>query len=142
MMVLPTTAYSSWSARLKSGTVYDERNGVDWDHLVRSGDVREIAELTLHCPTGQTRTLDISEPGTAFQLKRASVMNGVHMRSAHIIGRIDDLNTGMCTAHIWDTFTGLVEEFHTCFDHFEAWRFGIEAPGELSRTAQGMSERL
>src|SRR5437868_1786878 len=112
MMLLPPNMYSYFSVRLKTGKEYYEREGVDWDWLVRSGDVHKIAELRLHCPNGVTRTLTIDEPGTAFQLKRASVMQGFgHMRTAHIIGKITNRETGECVCHGWDYFAGLFENY-------------------------------
>lgn len=117
-----------------------ERDGADWMHsLVESGDVRKITELRLHCPTGQVAVLPITQPGTAFQLKCAGLLQGHgQMRYAHIIGKIDNVDTGACTAHVWDTFYGLFENHTTSFKDFKAWRPGIDDIGAISPQAQGM----
>lgn len=143
MMLLPAEAYSYFSVLLRDGQELYERTGADWSHLVTSGRVRDIAELRLHCPDGHTYALTITEPGTAFQLKCASSMAGAgHMRTAHLIGRINDLAAGACTAYIWDMFAGRVYHHSTSFHRFTAWRAGVEDIGALSPQAQGMEARV
>lgn len=116
---------SYWAVRLSTGewlcearTKTDLRTGMerffDWSNdLVANGDVLKIRELWLLCPPsrtsplGNTARLDITEPGTAFQLKIATIDSSIVASSrtvqAHIIGRIDNKETGECTCYIWDT---------------------------------------
>lgn len=131
--------HSFWSVLLTSGEEYCEWNGCDWSKtLVETGKIHQIQELRLHCPTGQVAHLSVSFPSSAFQFKRAVFSHGMSRRVAHIIGRIDDRKTEACTAHIWDEERGLFLGFQTSFSAFSAWRDGIEAPGALSKQAQGM----
>lgn len=144
MMLLPPDAYSYFSVLLRDGQELHERAGADWARdIVDAHRTADIAELRLHCPNGWTYHLTITEPGTAFQLKCASSMAGVgHLRTAHLIGRIDDLAAGACTAYIWDMFAGRVYHHSTSFHRFTAWRVGVEDIGALSPQAQGMEARV
>jgi len=175
---------SWWRVVLTTGQVLSERQlrfdlrvgglrPFDWAHdLTDNGDVLKIKELYLECPPnqqhpgGQVIRLDISEPGTAFQFKTASVDTlGANQRvlEAQVIGRVDDKENGLCTCYIWDAkqggptynpkteqfiyLGGLVtqerdgevwQDYQTSIYTFGSWREGIAPIGALSHEVMGL----
>ena len=100
-------------ARIKVDLYNARERHFDWSNdLVAGGDVRRIAELWLLCPAsrtspfGNTARLVITEPGTAFQFKVATVDSSIAATSrqatAHIIGKVTNKETGDCDCFIWD----------------------------------------
>jgi hypothetical protein len=101
-------------ARVKTDVYQGRERHFDWVlDLVANGDVLKIQQLWLLCPPsktsplGNTARLDITEPGTAFQFKVATVDSSIvgpsiHGIQAHIIGRVDNKETGDCTCYIYD----------------------------------------
>lgn len=98
---------------MKTDLVKGGNRFFDWTlDLVANGDVLKITELWLLCPPsqtsplGNTARLNIEEPGTAFQLKIATVDSSVVESSrtmqAHIIGKVTNKETGDCDCYIWD----------------------------------------
>lgn len=138
-IALPSTLYSTWSVRLSTGLEVFEHNGADWaNDLIQTGDNRKIVEVRLHCPDSTVGVLVIAPGQAAFQLKCAGAFSdGMHRRYAHIVGRVDNCETGECTALIWDSFFGFFEH-HTNFNHFARWRPGIDDVGAISTQAQGI----
>jgi hypothetical protein len=113
-LVQPTVSH--WEAELTSGKVLNEREAktdllkgvtrlVDWSlDIVSTGDVRHIKQLRMYCPDGQVVALDITEPGTAFQLKVGNAMigGGGHSMIAQVIGHVANKETGECECYVWD----------------------------------------
>lgn len=119
---------SYWAVRLNTGEWMCEArlkvdlvNGIerfyDWSNdLVAGGDIMRITELWLLCPPshtspfGNTARLKITEPGTAFQLKVATVDSNIAASirtvQAHIIGKITNKETGECECYIYDNVQG------------------------------------
>lgn len=100
-------------ARLKVDIFSGTERLYDWSaDLVAGGDVMRITELWLLCPPsktsplGNTARLEITEPGTAFQFKIATVDSNIaaSMRSvqAHVIGKVVNKETGGCECFIYD----------------------------------------
>ncbi len=121
-----------WAVKFKSGKWVCERDivspfmaparSLDWTLDIQStGDWRAISELWLFCPQskespfGATAHLPISEPGTAFQLKVATMDSNFaeSQRSlqAHIIGRVNNFETGACDCWIYDYVLGALLVF-------------------------------
>jgi hypothetical protein len=121
--------------------------------MVTTGDIKKIAELWLLCPPnkenplGQVARLPITEPGTAFQFKIGFLDMGVSGTSgarsdrvAHLIGRVDDKETGDCTCFIWDNdWQRLSQPWHSTVYAFGTWRPEIAALGRLSFDVLGLS---
>jgi len=144
--------FSYWKVELTSGKELTEdalsfdfirgiRN-IDWAlDLVSTGDVGKIRELKLCTPHG-VASLPILEPYTAFQLKVGTkVLLGGSERvlQAHIIGRVDDRETGKCTAVIWDVIEQkLYLDYSTSIRNFKRWRDGVSDLGELSISVLGV----
>jgi hypothetical protein len=121
----------------------------DWTlDLVATGDVLKIKELWLFCPPnktsplGNTARLPITEPGTAFQFKTASVHGFAtdnKVIEAQIIGRVTNKETGECECFIWDyQLNCMSQPYKTSIYNFSSWRDGIVAPGLLSVEALGI----
>jgi hypothetical protein len=121
---------------------------VDWAlDIVGSGDngkqsdgQARIEELYLCTPQGEV-SLSISEPYTAFQLKRGTMdlLGWNRIIQAQIIGRLDDSETGRCTAYIWDVQEQrLYGEWQTYITNFAAWREGIIPIGALNLEPIGL----
>lgn len=100
-------------ARVKFDIYTGEYRYFDWSNdLVATGDVKKIKEIWLFCPPGKhapmgnTAHIPIIEPGTAFQFKVGMVDSNIVVSSksvqAHVIGRIDNKETGDCTCFIYD----------------------------------------
>jgi hypothetical protein len=114
-LVQPMTSH--WEVELTSGKVLNERETktdllkgmtrlVDWSlDLVATGDVRHIKQLRMYCPDVPLPVvLDITESGTAFQLKvgNVSIGGGGHSMIAQIIGKVTNKETGDCECYVWD----------------------------------------
>jgi hypothetical protein len=142
---------SFWSLMLASGKelqehslVFDFRRGglrvLDWSlDLVSTGDILKIKELRLHCPDRQVLSLIIEEPGTAFQLKIASMTvlaAGMYMQ-AHVIGKVLDKESGACVCKVWDREMGAFT-FTSSVYAFASWRPGIVPLGALSLDVLGL----
>ncbi len=142
---------SFWSAKLNNdkeinekSLIFDFRKGglrpLDWSlDLVSTSDIMKIKELTLHCPDGRSATLHITEPGTVFQLKIASmsVLTGGSQIQAHLIGKITDKVTGACRCMIWDREMGLIQHKTSIYD-FASWRPGVLPLKALSLDVLGL----
>lgn len=114
LLAQPVTSF--WEVELMSGKTLNERETktdllkgvtrlVDWSlDLVATGDVLKIKQLRMYCPDGQVYSLDITEPGTAFQLKVGNVMIGGLGRGliAQVIGKVTDKENGDCDCYVWD----------------------------------------
>lgn len=143
---------SYWRVTLLNGKTINEgqitfdfargTRNVGWlEDIVRSGDCERIRTLTLCTPEGEV-TLPILEPCTAFQLQRgtSSLFTGENIANCQIIGRVDDRQTGACTAVIWD----VQAEKHLYIDHFTSvkdfkpWRPGVANVGALSYSDVGL----
>lgn len=115
---------------------------VDWAlDIVGSGDNAKVAELILCTPHGNAH-MRINEPYTALQLKRGVMSmlgGGERIIEAQIIGRVDNKETGECTATIWDvTEQKLYLDHKTNVKHFTKWREGISDIGALSVEVVGV----
>lgn len=141
---------SYWRVTLTSGRVLSERSlfplqggrDVDWTlDLLTTGDILKVRELTLVCPGFKVGRLAISEPGSAFQFKTASVFaqdGRMDKRiEAQVIGRVDDKARGTCTCWIWDRQLGLIP-YHSNIFAFGSWREGIAPIGALSLDVVGL----
>lgn len=152
---------SYWRVELSTGkvwsqldTVYDPLRGkpehkyqrpLDWYlDLVSTGDVQRIKVLSLHSPGGDA-AIQIRQPGTAYQLNAAALlldmggMGGGRQKDAQIIGRVDDRATGEGVAYIWDVhMRQMYKDEQANIHHFQAWRPGIAALGELSWQNMGV----
>lgn len=118
---------------------------IEWrEDLIGSGDTAHIAEVHLVTPKGDA-CLFIGEAYTAFQTHRGTALpmaGGLRIMNAQIIGRVDNKETGECTAVIWDVQTQcLYTDFHTKITDFAAWRPGIAAPGSMNWRALGVELR-
>lgn len=124
-----------------TGRMVARQRAIEWkEDIVGSGDAARIAELSLVTPRGVV-SLDISTPYTAFQLKRGIVeaFSGKRYMEAQIIGRVEDKETGRCTAHIWDCkHRQLVVGFQTSVQSFERWHPDIIPPGALALEVVGI----
>lgn len=144
-----------WAAKLQDNRwlcELDTRNGrpFDWTlDAVDTGDVLRIRELWLFCPPnaisplGNTARLPITEPGTAFQFKVASLdgfLDGMERRiESQIIGRVDDKSTGACTCFIWDAQLKVMSQpWQSNIHRFGSWREGIAKIGALSPEVLGV----
>lgn len=113
---------SHWEVELTSGKTLSERETktdllkgatrlIDWSlDLTATGDVLKIKQLRLYCPDGQVHALDITEPGTAFQLKVGAAMMGAgniqRVFLAQLIGRVTNKEHGDCECYVWDARQG------------------------------------
>lgn len=151
---------SYWAVKLSTGkwcceldTRFEPRLGqsrpFDWTlDLVDTEDIHKVKELWLFCPPGpgnpmgSTARLPITEPGTAFQFKVASLHAlGANNRGveSQIIGRVEDKETQRCTCFIWDApLRAMSTPYETTLQHFGSWREGIAPIGALSHTVLGL----
>jgi hypothetical protein len=141
---------SYWRVTLASGRIVSEWSlfplqggrDADWTlDLLTTGDILKVRELTLVCPGFKVGQLAITEPGTAFQFKTASVFaqdGRMDKRiEAQVIGRVDDKERGTCTCWIWDRLLGLIP-YHSNIFAFGSWREGIASIGALSQDVVGV----
>lgn len=149
---------SYWKVKLSTGKTVVEgqlsfdllrgTRNVDWHLDICSGDAKYIQEIALCTPEGEF-PLAITTPYTAFQFQMGtlSFFGGKRVANAQIIGRVDDLETGACTAHIWDNqgdemepgvYKHLFLNHKTSVQHFETWRAGIPSPGKLAMEMMGV----
>jgi hypothetical protein len=150
---------SYWQVTLTSGKTFHEgqfvfdfihgSRNISWTNdIVSSGDSRNISELVLCTPEGNVN-LPILEPYTAFQLQRgtASLLTGERIVNCQIIGRVDDKDTGACTAIIWDAIGEDIEDGtkkHLYIDHFttiknfKKWRSNVADIGAISLDVVGV----
>lgn len=168
-----TTGEWVCEARIKTDVYKGVERHFDWSNdLVATGDVDRITQLWLLCPPsktsplGNTACLDITEPGTAFQLKLATVdsniVGSVKLPQAHIIGRVTNKETGACECFIWDEYEqGLLTPETMIYDpvtggarrdqdgnleyagrtninHFHSWRSSLAPPGRLELRTVGV----
>lgn len=138
MSIATQSASSYWSVVLENGqelsqagTKVDlaraEERPIDWSlDVVGTGDILKVKTLSLHCPNGQEVSLPIKEPGTAFQLHQAAAgaMSGLRFEIAHIIGRVDDRETGACTCWAWDATRGKMLHWQDNVRDMRAWKIG------------------
>jgi hypothetical protein len=150
---------SYWRVTLTTGKIINEgqlsfdflrgtRNVAWLEDIVGSGDYKNIREITLCTPEGEV-TLPIFEPYTAFQLQRGTtnLFTGGRIANCQIIGRLEDRESGACTAVIWD-MQGEQQTNGTCkhlyIDHsttvraFSAWREGVAPIGTLDYKVVGL----
>lgn len=140
---------SFWRIELTTGRTYSECTPVrgmdgmrplDWYlDVVATGDVRRIAVLSLYSPAGPV-ALKISEPNTAYILN-TNILNTITGNDpvAQAIGRVDDKETGVGIAFIWDCAIGqMYRDDQASVLHFAAWRPGIIPPGALNLNALGV----
>lgn len=147
---------SYWSVVLSNNRVWSQldmvsdtlrgRRGIDWYlDLVATGDARRIKELYIHTPRGDAG-LRIDVPGTAYQLNAAALCLDMsagtsgRQRDAQIIGRVDDRDTGVGIAYIWDVaMQRLYKDEAASVRNFAGWRPGIAALGALATEAMGVA---
>ena len=126
-----------------------ERQFEWYEDLVANGDCMRIKELWLLCPPnvlsplGNTARLPITEPGTAFDFKVAtadsSFTNTWKTQEAHIIGRVDNKETGDCTCFIWDErYSVLCQPYRTNTHKFGRWRENLPDFGEVAVEKAGV----
>lgn len=142
---------SYWKVKLTTGKEFSECDhsfdllrglrSVDWAlDVVGSGDNARIAELTLCTPQGDA-TMPITESYTAFQLKRgiSDLFTLNRTLQAQIIGRVDNKETGDCTAVIWDVVEQkLYIDHKTNVRNFKTWREGMADIGALNLEVVGV----
>lgn len=134
---------SYWSVILTTGKRYTEldvidsdpirgKRQVDWHQdIVATGDVARIAQLWLHTPQGDV-AIKIVEPRTAY-IFNASVMQFGRSKVAQVIGRVDDKDTGIGVAFIWDiAMQHIYRDDQANVHNFAAWRPGIPNIGALA----------
>jgi hypothetical protein len=128
---------------------------VDWAlDIVGSGDNARIEEIILCTPQGEVK-MPIREPKTAFQFKRGTmdILSNQRILQAQIIGRLENRETGLCTACIWDV-TGhdqysqegvllpekkhLYLDFVTSIQNFGAWHEDIVPVGAMYPVVIGL----
>ena len=146
---------SYWKVKLNTGKTFHEgqmafdflhgAHNMSWyEDIVGSGDNKYISEITLCTPQGDV-TIPILEPYTAFQFQRGtiSLFYGEKIANCQIIGRIDDKETGMCTAAIWDvqgdeTGKHLYIDYTTSIFNFKKWREGVADAGPMNYDVIGL----
>jgi hypothetical protein len=142
---------SYWQVILTTGRIWSEldtindptrgKRPLDWHlDLVATGDVARIAELWLQSPAGPV-ALKITEPNSAWILNTNITSNIYGTETvAQTIGRVDDKETGLGVAFIWDaSVQQMFKDEKACVRNFGAWRPGICAPGALNLTAVGLA---
>lgn len=152
---------SYWQVKLSTGKTVTEgqlafdftrgtRNIIWLQDIVGSGDNHRIQELTLCTPEGDV-SLAISAPCSAFQLQMGLVafFGNERIPNAQIIGRLDNRETGECTACIWDvqgeeqpdgTRKHLFTNHKTNVRSFTSWRGGIPHLGALNYGPVGLGD--
>ena len=152
--------YAFWAVKFKNDkwvseldVVSDEGHGgkrlLDWTlDLVTTGDVTRIKQLWLFCPPnkrnrfGQTAWHNITEDGTAFQLKISTLEGFGDMmlsRKSILIGKVYNKETGAALAHMWDEDQRqLYVEWATNVYHIGTWRDGILPHGPVSFPVMGL----
>lgn len=137
-------------ARLHRDMYKGEERHYEWyEDLVCNDDCQYIKELWLFCPPnnlspmGNTACLPILEPGTAFDFKIARVSSNFgetwKTQEAHIIGRVDNKETGACTCFIWDErYQVLCTDFHSSVHNFGTWRESLPPRGPLAYEKMGV----
>lgn len=152
--------HSLWAVKLDNGKFLSERDEVvdaahgtkrpfDWTlDLIDKGDIHRVRELWLFCPPskasplGNTARLPILESGTAFQFKVASLSGFFDLEKcveSHVIGRVDNKETGDCTCFIWDgPLQVMSQPWKSNIYHFGSWREGIAPIGALSQEVMGL----
>lgn len=125
----------------ETGKPVARKRQIQWyDDIVASGDARRIKELCLVTPDGEVR-LPIIEPYSAFQLHRGTMLpfTGERLCNMQLIGRVDNKETGDCTACIWDAIEQKLytDVLTTVFD-FCAWREGVAKVGTINLDVVGV----
>jgi len=128
---------------------------LDWAlDIVGTGDNNRIEELMLCTPQGEV-VMPFYEPRTAFQFKRGTLdmLSNGRIIQAQIIGRVENRETGVCTACIWDVRghdekvesgvllpqkKHLYLDFVTTIHNFGAWHTDIVPVGAMSREVIGV----
>lgn len=152
---------SFWHVELTTGkiwsqldTVYDPLRGkpekkyqrsLEWhEDLVATGDVKRIRIIALHTPKGDA-ALRVDEPSTAYQFNAAGLLldmggvGGGRQRDAQIIGRVDDKESGMGVAYIWDVhMQQMYKDEQASIHDFQGWRPGIQSLGKLAASNMGL----
>lgn len=131
---------SFWKVQLTSGKVIHELHADWFEDVVRPGHSAHIATLSLITPD-YTVKMDITHPWTAFQFKRGTydLFSGERVLEAHIIGCVEDLDTGACRCAIWDAKHGtLLPDFETSVKAFGSWHEDIIAVGALNLDVIGV----
>jgi hypothetical protein len=142
---------SIWKVTLSSGKVIEEdqpsfdllrgHRNIDWYlDIASTGDCARIKELTI-CTLAGEYTLAISEPYSAFQFKQGmlSIMTGERQANAHIIGRVDNKETGDCTCIVWSSVDQMLHTNHrTNIHYFTSWRRGTPDIGAINWSAMGV----
>lgn len=128
---------------------------LDWAlDIIGSGDNNHIEELMLVTPQGEV-VMPFYEPRSAFQFKRGTLdmLSNGRIVQAQIIGRVENRETGVCTACIWDVAghdqyseqgvllpekQHLYLDFVTNIHNFEAWHKDIVPVGAMSKEVIGV----
>lgn len=140
-----------WEVELTSGKKIKENQlsfdflrgsrRIDWAlDIISTGDIHNIKMLYLHTPRG-LQWIEIREKDTAFQFKRGTQMFfqvGDNVANAHIIGRIEDKETGNCSAIVYDYFTKETYFLGTNIFNFGSWREGVAPVGPMNLDVLGI----
>lgn len=153
------TIRDEWQRELLMNEGYPERahlgkrgskRPLDWTlDLVSTGDVRRIAQLWLFCPPnpfyprGQSDFLEITRPGTAFQLKVRHLhawgnVMASSLLSSQLIGRVDDPVGGACTCKVWDSQVNVMGNWSSSIYDMGSWRDGVSPLHALDLDVQGL----
>jgi len=131
-------------------TVKGKKRPLDWTlDLVSTGDVRRIAQLWLFCPPnpfyprGQSDFLEITRPGTAFQLKVRHLhawgnTGASSLMASELIGRVDDPISGACTCKVWDSQMNVMGNWSSSIYDMGSWRDGVSPLHALDLDVQGL----
>lgn len=145
---------SYWRVKLSTGKTYSELDqavkfvpdpltgrmvarsrAIEWTDIVAAGDTARIQQIAMVTPQG-TVTLNITDPHSAFQMKRGTVdmFGGGRIMEAQIIGKVTNRETGACLAHIWDARHFLLfTQFESNVRDFASWLPGeVIPPGALA----------
>ncbi len=133
-----------------SDVLFGGKRQLDWTlDIASTRDWRRIKELWLFCPAtptspaGNTACLPITTPGTAFQLKVATmdsvISESMRAVQAHIIGRVMD-ESGACECFIFDyALQGMLAKWTSNIYRFGSWRDGIAPLGALALPVLGIN---
>jgi hypothetical protein len=124
------------------GHMVARKRKIEWrEDIVASGDCAHIQELHLVTPQGDAYLL-LSEPHTAIQMSRGTLLplhGGIRIKNMQLIGRVDNRETGACTAVIWDVQEQkLYPDFQTTVKDFAAWRDGVIPVGAMNTDVMGV----
>lgn len=129
---------SYWKAKLASGRMlceldtYGRLRKTEWlEDLIGSGDLANVAEVTLCTPSGDAH-LKVTEPYTAFQFSQGMLTLDGRTKTAQVVGVVTDKQSGQCDYAVWDVPMQHLYTGWSNVHRFEAWRPGIIPIGALN----------